>query len=129
MTNLSRRGALARGAKTLMLAPILALVSMSAAPAFAQQKAAVSLFKIVPVKDEIVIGLDAGELAKLGGSDAGAVARALKSAGTLSVWQYAVKRGPNGELQQAPLHKIGLMATDSLRVEPLASPLAVLAHE
>jgi hypothetical protein len=121
MTDLSRRGALMRGA--------LALAFMTPALAVAQQKPAVSLFKIVTVKDEIVVGFDAAELSKLGGNDAGALARALKSAGTLSVWQYAVKHGPNGELQQAPLRKIGLMANDSLRVEPMSSPLAVLAHE
>jgi len=31
-----------------------------------------------------------------------------------------------GDLEQAPLHKIGLLATDSLRVEPYATPLKVL---
>ena len=33
---------------------------------------------------------------------------------------------PTGDLEQAPLHKIGLLATDSLRVEPYATPLKVL---
>jgi hypothetical protein len=128
MTEISRRGALSRGA--------LALLFMSAVPALAQEpkgepkgKPAASQFKIVTVKDEIVIGLDAAELAKLGGSDAGAVARALKSAGTLTAWQYAVKKAANGDLQPAPLRKIGVIANDSLRVEPLATPLAVLPHE
>ena len=32
-------------------------------------------------------------------------------------------------LEQAPRAKIGLMAQDSLRVEPYASPLKVLPHE
>ena len=31
-----------------------------------------------------------------------------------------------GDLEQAPLHKIGILATDSLRVEPYATPLKVL---
>jgi len=43
----------------------------------------------------------------------------------LSVWQYAVHKSPTGDLEQAPLHKIGLIANDSLRVEPHATPLKV----
>jgi hypothetical protein len=117
----SRRSALARGA--------LALLFMSAAPAFAQEKPMTSLFKIVSLKDEIVIGLDKAELDKIGGSDAGAVARALKQSGTLAVWQYAVKKAANGDLQQAPLRKIGVLAADSLRVEPYPTPLAILPHD
>ena len=46
--------------------------------------------------------------------------------GSMSVWQYAVHKSSSGDLEQAPLHKIGLLATDSLRVEPYASPLKVL---
>ncbi len=88
-----------------------------------------SLFKIVSVKDEIVIGLSQAELAGMGGTDAGAVAKALKTSGTLSVWQYAVRKGVNGDLEQAPRAKIGLIAQDSLRVEPYASPLKVIAHD
>jgi hypothetical protein len=44
----------------------------------------------------------------------------------MSVWQYAVHKSASGDLEQAPLHKIGLIATESLRVEPYASPLRVL---
>ena len=79
--------------------------------------------------DEIVIGLSAAELDQLGGRDAGAVAKSLAGNGTLSVWQYAVRKAPNGDLEQAPLRKIGLIAHDSLRVEPYSTPLKVLPHE
>ena len=34
-----------------------------------------------------------------------------------------------GDLEQAPRAKIGLIAHDSLRVEPYATPLKVIAHE
>lgn len=88
-----------------------------------------SLFKVVSVKDEVVIGLSMTELDALGGSDAGTVAKALASKGTLTVWQYAVRKGANGDLEQAPRAKIGLIAHDSLRVEPYMSPLKVIAHE
>lgn len=108
-----------------------ALLIVSASPALAQQKdkAMTSLFKIVSVKDEVVIGLSPEELSGLGGNDAGAVAKALAAKGTLSVWQYAVRKAQNGDLEQAPLRKIGLIAHDSLRVEPVATPLKVIAHE
>ena len=108
-----------------------ALLIVSASPALAQQKDKVmtSLFKIVSVKDEVVIGLSPDELSGLDGNDAGAVAKALAAKGTLTVWQYAVRKAQNGDLEQAPLRKIGLIAHDSLRVEPVATPLKVIAHE
>jgi hypothetical protein len=110
--------------KRYLLATLALLV---AAPAFAQGN--VSLFKVVTVKDEVVIGLTADELSAMGGKDAGAVAKALKDKGTLTVWQYATRKAANGDLEQAPRAKIGLMAHDSLRVEPYTSPLKVVAHD
>ena len=88
-----------------------------------------SLFKVITVKVEVVIGLTAEELAALGGADAGEIARSLVAKGTLTAWQYAVRKASNGDLEQAPLKKVGLISHDSLRVEPYASPLKVLAHE
>ena len=88
-----------------------------------------SLFKVVSVKDEVVIGLSPEELTALGGNDAGAVAKALTAKGTLNVWLYAVRKAANGDLEQAPLRKIGLIAHDSLRVEPVTTPLKVIAHD
>src|SRR3954454_8249421 len=107
---------------------LLAILAMLiAAPAFAQGN--VSLFKVVSVKDEVVIGLSPNELSGLGGSDAGAVAKALQTKGTLTVSQYATRKPANGDLEQAPRAKIGLIAHDSLRIEPYVSPLKVLPHE
>jgi hypothetical protein len=97
--------------------------------AWSQDQALTKLFKIITVKDEIIIGLNADELNRLGGQDAGAVARALAAQGTLTVWQYGVRRGPNGALQQAPTQKIALLAHSSLRVEPYTTPYTVVAHE
>jgi hypothetical protein len=76
-----------------------------------------------------VIGLTTAELDRLGSRDAGAVARALVAKGEMTVWQYGVRRGPNGELQQVPTQKIGLLAHSSLRVEPYTTPYAIIAHE
>ncbi len=106
----------------------LALGLSAASPAWSQEKT-ITLFKIVTVKDEIVIGLDKDELAKLGGSDAGSVAHALTQQGEMTVWQYGVRRGPGGDPQQAPVAKIGLIAHSSLRVEPYKTPYPIAPHE
>ena len=105
-----RREILFRGS----LAVLLSITPGSITAALAEESKT-SLFKVVTVKDEIVIGLSADELKATGGADAGAVAHALAQKGDMTVWQYNVHRGPNGELQQAPTAKIGLIANASLR--------------
>jgi hypothetical protein len=112
---------------TLKYCALAALMAGGAQAALAQQDKT-DLFKVVTVKDEIVIGLSADELKALGGSDASAVAHALAQKGDLTVWQYNVHRGPNGELQQAPTAKIGLLANASLRVEPYTTPYVIVPH-
>ncbi len=99
---------------------VLALTSQGA---FAEM-----LFKVVTVKDEIVVGLNDAELKAMGG-DAAGVAKELASKGTLSVWQYAVKQAADGERQMAPLQKIGLLAHTSVRIEPYKQPFKVLPHD
>ena len=96
-------------------------------PAFAADK--VSLFKVITSKDEIVIGLSDDELAKLDSRNAGGIAKMLVAKGSMSVWQYAVRKAPTGDLEQAPLRQVGLIASESLRVEPYASPLKVIPIE
>ena len=126
MPHLNRRGLVSACAALLIVATAPA-VAQNATP---QKDAAMtSLFKVISVKDEVVIGLTREELSALGGADAGAIARALVAKGTLTAWQYAVRKGGSGDLEQAPLKKVGLIAHDSLRVEPYATPLKVIAHE
>jgi hypothetical protein len=103
----------------------LELESLLVAPAFATDK--VSLFKVVTAKDEIVIGLSEDELAKMDGN--AGVAKTLVAKGLLGVWQYDVRKAANGDLEQAPLRKVGLIATESLRIGPYATPLRVLPIE
>ncbi len=122
MSKLSRRNALAGGALAMLL-------TAAAQPAFSEDKGMTKLFKIITIKDEIVIGLNDGELSQIGGNDAGAIARALASKGQMTAWQYAVKRGANGDFQQAPLHQVGLLASSSLRVEPYTTTYAIVPHE
>jgi hypothetical protein len=107
----------------------LAACLVAGASASQAQDNKVSLFKVVTVKDEIVIGLSDDEMKALGGSDASAVAHTLAQKGDMTVWQYNVHRGPNGELQQAPTAKIGLLANASLRVEPYSTPYTIVPHQ
>jgi hypothetical protein len=102
----------------------LIMESVVAPPVFAADK--VSLFKVITSKDEIVIGLSDTELAQIEGQNAGGIAKMLVGKGSMSVWQYAVRKTDSGDLEQAPLRKIGLIASESLRVEPYASALRVL---
>lgn len=102
----------------------LIMESVVIEPALAADK--VSLFKVITQKDEIVIGISDDDLAQVDGKNAGGIAKMLVAKGSMSVWQYAVHKSATGDLEQAPLHKIGLLATDSLRVEPYATPLKVL---
>lgn len=115
MTNRFKRAAGAGLAAVILI--------VTAAPAFSE-----TLFKIVTVKDEVIVGLNDAEMAQLGG-DAGALAKSIVSKGSVTLWQYATRKAANGDLQQAPMHKIGVMSNASLRVEPYKTPLKVLPHE
>lgn len=100
------------------------LVMFLSIPALAQDS--VSLFKVITVKDEIVIGLSEKDLGALGGEDAGFVGRALAANGELTAWQFAVRKAEDGELEQAPHHVVSILAHESLRIEPYATPLRVV---
>jgi hypothetical protein len=99
-----------------------ALIAYAAPPASAE-----TLFKIVTVKDEIVVGLNDAELKELGG-DAGGIAKAIAAKGSLTLWQYAVTQ-KGGERMVAPRAKVGVLANASLRVEPYKQPFKVMAHD
>lgn len=103
------------------------VLATAVALAVAGPVSAETLFKIVTVKDEIVVGLNDAELKDLG-DDAGGIAKAIAAKGSLSLWQYAVTQ-KDGERMVAPLRKIGVLANASLRVEPYKQPFKVLPHE
>jgi len=109
-------------AKSVAGAALAVAMLFAAAPASAE-----TLFKIVTVKDEIVVGLNDAELKDMGG-DAGGIAKAIAAKGSLTLWQYAVTQ-KDGERMVAPRAKIGVLAHDSLRVEPYKQPFKVVAHE
>jgi hypothetical protein len=115
--------------RDIMRSGALAVLIVAAAQGAWAQEKNIHLFKVITVKDEIIVGLSASELAAAGGTDAGAVAHALAQKGDMTVWQYNVHRGANGELQFAPTAKIGLIANSSLRIEPYTTPYSIVPHD
>lgn len=109
---------------TRMLAAAVATAVVGPAIAAEQSQ---KLFSIVTVKDHIVVGLTRDDSAMA--TDVGEIGKALRSRGSMSFWRYAVRKGKDGELEQAPLSKISVLANDSLRIEPYATPLRVIAAE
>ena len=87
------------------------------------------LFKIITVKDEIVVGLSPQDAVALGGSDATTIGRALKAKGEVTLWRYAVRKGADGALEQAPVARVSILGNDSLRVEPYTTPLKIIAPQ
>lgn len=119
MSTRSRQTVLALGLAGLL---VEAVVSH---PAFAVGK--VTLFKVVSPQNEIVIGLTKAELAQMPGKTPDAVEKALRSAGALQVWQYGVRRGVSGVMEQAPVRKIELSAQSDIHIEPYLSQLKVVS--
>lgn len=119
MSTRSRQTVLALGLAGLL---VEAVVSH---PAFAVGK--VTLFKVVSPQNEIVIGLTKAELAQMPGKTPDAVEQALRSAGALQVWQYGVRRGVSGVMEQAPVRKIELSAQPDTHIESYLSPLKVVS--
>ena len=109
----------------LILSAALILASVNAA--HAQETA--KLFKVITVRDEIVVGLAPRDVVPLGGSDVGHLGSALKFDGQLTAWEYAVRVGRDGEMEQAPLRKVTILGHNSLRVEAYSSPHRVVPAE
>jgi hypothetical protein len=118
MSTTSRHAVLGLGLAGLLIDAVISH------PAFAVNK--VTLFQVSTPKQEIVIGLTARELKQLMGTDAGAVEKALHDKGMLNAWQYSTQRGPNGEMEQAPVRRIKLASSDDMHVEAYSTKLKVV---
>lgn len=116
-----------RRRRAALLAPLVGALALVGA-ALAQGAPEVKLFKLVTPKDEIVVGLTAKELQDLGGGvEVERIAKRLVESGQLTLWQYATKKDAgSGDLQQAPLRKVAVLKSETLRIEPYATPLKVL---
>lgn len=118
MSTTSRQAVLGLGLAGLLIDAVISH------PALAVNR--VTLFKVTTPKQEIVIGLTAKELKQLTGKDAGAVEKALHENGMLNAWQYSVRRGASGEMEQAPVRQIQLASNDDVHVEAYATKLKVV---
>jgi hypothetical protein len=88
----------------------------------------IKLFKVITQRDETVIGIKEEELRSFGpAGDLENLALRLGTAGNLVVWQYAPKKGSDGQLQQAPAQRIAVFASGISRIEPYATPLPIVA--
>lgn len=83
------------------------------------------LFKVVTVKDEVIVAVPSDE-ANAPRAEAAAIGQALAAKGSLTLWQYATRKGADGALEFAPRAKISVLAHDSLRVEPYAAAVRVV---
>lgn len=111
----------------LPLAATMVLGAFAAAPAMGETD--IRLYKIVTVKDEIIVGLTPAETARLGGEAAGAIAVGLSAPGGLTLWRFAVRKNAAGGLEYAPVHRVALLPHESLRVEPYKAALPVIAPQ
>ncbi len=110
----------------ISIATVLVMMGLSFQLAVAQDKEAVRLFKIVSPRDEIVIGVKAQSLRSGTGTDVENLASGLTSKGQISAWQYAVKKGDDGSLRQAPLKPVVVLKHETIRIEPFTSSLPVV---
>lgn len=112
--------------RTVMRRLAIAITATALAAPAPAQDAAVQLFKVVSPRDEITIGLTAGQLAALGsGPEVERIARKLVADGQFTVWLYAVSRAPDGSTRYAALRRVALLRNETLRIEPLSPALAV----
>ncbi|BEP94196.1 hypothetical protein GmRootA79_25800 [Acidovorax sp. A79] len=103
---------------------LAAALAISCVTAMAQT-ATPLLFKIVTVRDEILVAVPPDE-ARAPRPEAAAIGQALAAKGALSLWQYAPRKGTDGALELAPRARISVLAHDSLRVEPYPPALRVV---
>jgi hypothetical protein len=119
---------IAKPARGLALAFATLLALGIAVTSAAAQEKKMKLFKVVSQGSETVIGIKDEELRSFGPSaDLDNLAQRLGTNGVLVVWQYATKKGSDGQLQQAPAQRIALFASGISRIEPYATPLQVVA--
>ena len=111
--------------RAVLVSLALAAIGAAAAPARAQGPE-VALFKVVTLKDEILVGMPNTELASIGG-DAGAIARRLVGRGEMTLTRFTIRKNAAGDLEIAPATEVAILAHASIRIEPYAASLKVVA--
>ena len=119
MSEKSRKVVLALGLVGLLADAI------AAHPGFGDDK--VSLYRVTTQRRDLVIGLTKDELHAMKGRAAEDFVSSLNDNGAMNVWQYSVRQNSRGELEQAPLRPVNLLAGAVVRVEPYKTPLHIVA--
>jgi hypothetical protein len=107
----------------LVTAPAASLAPVSALAAETE----IRLFRVVTMREDLVLGLTPAELAGLGpGPEVERVARRIATEGQLTAWRYVVGRAPDGSTRLATRHRIAVLKQDALMVEPYVPALPVV---
>jgi hypothetical protein len=90
-------------------------------------RAEVRLFRVMTMREDLVLGLMPSEIAALGsGPEVDVLARHIVAAGQLSGWRYVVGRAPDGGTRLAARDRVAVLRQDALMVEPYRAALPVL---
>lgn len=112
-------------ARRFCAAAALVAVSLGATTTALADTAKPLLFKIVTVKDEVIVAVPPDETGAPR-ADAAAIGQALAAKGSLTLWQYATRKSSDGALEIAPRAKVSVLAHDRLRVEPYMPAVRVV---
>ncbi|KIM11351.1 MAG: hypothetical protein KU37_06880 [Sulfuricurvum sp. PC08-66] len=72
------------------------------------------LFKVISVKDEIVVGVAKEDAQEIEG-----LVQLLSIYGYVKVWQYVVGRWDDGVIVQKPVREVLILLSQIVRIEPL----------
>ena len=123
-----KAAALPRAAAACAVAALATAFATTFATAAMADASKPSLFKVVTVRDEVIVAVPPHD-ADAPRADAAAIGQALAAKGALTLWQYATRKGADGALEWAPRAKVSVLANDSLRVEPYTPAVRVVPAE
>ena len=109
-------------------AAAVSLLAMTAFwPAVAQGPAAVLLFRVTGLREDVTIGLTAAQFEAMGPTPGvERLARKLVADGQLTAWRYAVGRAADGSTRFAAAGCIAILRNDALRIEPYTAALPIV---
>ena len=89
--------------------------------------AEVSLFRVVTIRSDLILGLTTAEIAALGrGSEIERLARRFAEASELTAWKYMESRGPDGASLLTTRGRVSVSGRDALLIEGFVAGMPVL---
>jgi len=87
----------------------------------------VRLFRVVTMREDVLLGLTPEDLASLGtGPEVERLARRIATEGQVTAWRYVAGRASDGSMRLVARHRVAVLRQDALMVEPYAAALQVL---